>query len=108
MDWLLGIPQSFCLKRKFCHFLQSQIFFFGSTFFWAGAWNLFDIYLWDSSWKRDLIYGVVTMILIFIFEAVLSRESLIWLMMDNTKPITSVNQSEDKNEDGDEVHLEDI
>lgn len=84
-DWVLGVPPTFSFKRKFINFLQSQYHFFGSCIFWTGAWDLFDIFLWERTPTRDIIYGCVTIILTLVFEQLVSRESLIWLASNKDK-----------------------
>lgn len=88
-EWVLGIPSTFSWKRKFLNFLQTQYHFFGSCIFWTGAWDLFDIFLWEVSPQRDIIYGCVTILLMFLFEQLVSRESLIWLTSDKSSTPTA-------------------
>jgi hypothetical protein len=83
-EWLLGIPTTFSWKRKILNFLQSQYHFFGSCIFWTGAWDLFDLFLWEASPQRDIIYGCATLIFMLLFEQIFSRESLIWLFSKKT------------------------
>eukprot|EP01127_Copromyxa_protea_P022077 TRINITY_DN7776_c0_g1_i1.p1 TRINITY_DN7776_c0_g1~~TRINITY_DN7776_c0_g1_i1.p1 ORF type:complete len:298 (-),score=21.90 TRINITY_DN7776_c0_g1_i1:67-960(-) len=86
-DWASGLPETFSVKRKLLNFFQSQYHFFGSCILWTGAWDLFDLFLWEASPKRDLIYGFVTIALLLFLEQIFSRESLIWLASDKSSRI---------------------
>eukprot|EP01125_Pyxidicula_operculata_P010283 TRINITY_DN3389_c0_g1_i1.p1 TRINITY_DN3389_c0_g1~~TRINITY_DN3389_c0_g1_i1.p1 ORF type:complete len:200 (-),score=32.37 TRINITY_DN3389_c0_g1_i1:66-665(-) len=80
--WSEGhIPATFEWRRKFKNYLVSMVHFLAFLFVWVGAWNVFDLYLYNCGycWERELWYITIPAVLLFIFQEFLSKESVLWM-----------------------------
>eukprot|EP01124_Arcella_intermedia_P016793 TRINITY_DN23404_c0_g1_i1.p1 TRINITY_DN23404_c0_g1~~TRINITY_DN23404_c0_g1_i1.p1 ORF type:complete len:193 (-),score=30.39 TRINITY_DN23404_c0_g1_i1:24-581(-) len=87
VEWTLGRPASFGLRRKAVNFGVYYLHYMGFLFAWVGFWNLFDLYVYDCGycWERELVYMGATPVFLFLVQEGLSMESLYWLASRQNK-----------------------
>jgi len=77
--WQHGIPKKFGWNRKLQSYLRKSLSFVGYLFAWVGAWDYIDTRLISETGLRDTFYVVIPIFICFIFEELLSQESLYYL-----------------------------
>jgi len=80
-EWQEGIP-AFGWRRKFRQFFTRYLHFLAFLFAWVGFWNVFDLYIHNCGycWEREIWYITFPLILLFISQEVLSKDTLYWLV----------------------------
>eukprot|EP01123_Difflugia_compressa_P014663 TRINITY_DN7895_c0_g1_i1.p1 TRINITY_DN7895_c0_g1~~TRINITY_DN7895_c0_g1_i1.p1 ORF type:complete len:201 (-),score=28.65 TRINITY_DN7895_c0_g1_i1:91-693(-) len=80
-EWQDRLPPYFSWKRKIRSYGISLLHFVAFLFAWVGAWNMFDLYLYNCGycWEREIFYIVIPSVVLFLFQEFMSKESLIWM-----------------------------
>jgi len=78
-DWEIGLPKNFGWIRKLKSFVRKTLSFVGYLFIWVGAWDYIDVQLIEEDITRDSLYVVLPIFISFIFEELLSLESLYYM-----------------------------
>jgi hypothetical protein len=84
-SWIAGVPSDFEIKRKATIYLRGTLLFVSFALIWTGAWNIFDYALFDMTLPREYAYTFCGLAIMFLFEVILSPESLYWLIYHYNK-----------------------
>jgi len=78
--WSQEFPP-FGWSRKLRQFFIRNLHFVAFMFTWVGSWDTFDLYLYHCGycWRREIWYITVPMLLLFVSQEVLSKDTLYWI-----------------------------
>jgi len=79
-DWPEGIPKTFSWFRKLRNFSKKTLNFAAFVTTWVGAWSIFDQYIMEQSFWRDMGYVFIPILLGLIVEEFLSTESIYYMI----------------------------
>jgi len=77
--WAKGLPKNFGFYRKIKNLIRKMLSFVGYLFVWVGAWDYIDVQFIEEDISRDALYLSLPIIISFIFEELLSQESLYYM-----------------------------